>query len=840
MIKSFLVYFPGILLSRIAAFATILVGARLLGSTAFGYFSLIVLIGEFSDAAMTNWSRITFTRLGSASNGLSRAFVVRMAQLNFLCAIFAMALASITIAVVASEQGVELTIAAIAYIAGATLVRFGITSHQAAQNHVVASTLEATRAIFSFVACVTSMYLSGSAVTASIAGTSANLVIGALALASSSRLSSSTVPNPVSMTTIMAFGAPLVLLAFLSQGISSLDKFLLKGFYSAVELGYYSAAFAIARSGFDIAAGAFNIGTFVSLSVLFREGRIAEAKMQIARQMVYILAIALPAAAVLIAARQTIGHVLLPLPFQPTFVAVVPLIALGTILLNLKNFVFDNIFHIHLKNMLQIPGLLAGAAVSFLTGLWLIPLLQPLGAAIMFAVGSIVAFAVNLLFSSTLMRLVWPWRAILSAVIAALATALLSAALHSLFGGSLPIVELALQCLLALSVVLGSVLICNTALGTRNQSLAVSVILSDTDFVTGLSSYADSLIGALAEETQRGKLVVFTNARHSVLPSRMKGVANVEWVQLPARLWLLPHKIYSLLLHQVACLLALRKGSGFYLSTTPIGSLIPVLEQTVTFHDLYDFDRTYRPPRDVLFAKIAWRWMAWVSRCVVCVSQSTRDEAANAMPFAAKKFAIIREASKYFPQEFSETCIPRRSFLFVCNVQPTKNFECLINALRLAEAEGNPVPVRWVGVDPVGIVGRLREAAPLPPSFVPLGRLSETQLRDEYRTALALVVPSWKEGFCLPVLEAHACGTPVIAADIPVLHEVAGDGAVYFDPTDPAQLLAHMRKLSTSEPLQKALSRLAEANVRRFSWSKAARDTLGLTTTCTNHIAVGA
>ncbi|MEO6607057.1 MAG: hypothetical protein ABIN69_01145, partial [Aestuariivirga sp.] len=90
MIKSFLVYLPGILLSRLMAFAVILVGARSLGSTAFGYFSLIVLIGEFSDAAMTNWCRITFTRLGSTSDLLSRAFVVRMSRLNFLCAIVAM------------------------------------------------------------------------------------------------------------------------------------------------------------------------------------------------------------------------------------------------------------------------------------------------------------------------------------------------------------------------------------------------------------------------------------------------------------------------------------------------------------------------------------------------------------------------------------------------------------------------------------------------------------------------------------------------------------------------------------------------------------------------------
>ena len=839
MIKSFLVYLPGILLSRLLAFAVILVGARILGSTAFGYFSLIVLIGEFSDAALTNWCRITFTRLGSSSDSLSRAFVVRMARLNFLCAIIAMGLAILTINIVAPEKALTLSVAALAYIAGASFVRFGITVHQASGNQNMASALEATRAVTSFVACIIAMHLSGSAVTATIAGAAANLCIGVVALATGWRLSSPTVLNPASMSSILFFGAPLVVLAFLSQAISSLDKFLLKEFFSAVELGYYAAAFAIARSGFDIAAGAFNIGTFVELSVLFRDGRIAEAKAHIARQMAYILAIALPAAAVLIVARGTIGAVLLPPAFQATFVAVVPLIALGTIFLNLKNFVFDNIFHIHLKNMLQIPGLLAGAAASFLIGLWLIPLMHELGAAIMFAMGSLCALTVNLAFSNRLMRFDWPWRAITSAVIVASTTALISAIFHHWFGGDRVFVEFTLQSIIALAGVLMSILLCNATLGTRNQNLAISVILSDADFVTGLSSYADSLIAALAKESRHGKLVIFTNCAPSILTSRLKSDTNAEWVQLPARLGPLPYKLYGLLLHQLSCLMALAKGCGFYLSTTPVGSPLPVLEQTVTFHDLYDFDHAYRPRQDVLFAKVIWRWMGFVSRCVICVSQSTKDEAASLMPSLSRKFVIIREASKYPPEKSNEDRGPGRSFLVVCNVQPTKNIECLITALRMAEESGFYIPVRWVGVDPRGIVAKLHEVAHLPTSFISLGRISEVELREEYRQALALVVPSWKEGFCLPVLEAQTFGTPVIAADIPVLHEVAGRGAVYFNPADPAALLLHMRNLSSSVPLQRNLCKLAETNVQRFSWDKAARDTLGLTTIQPHSIRAG-
>ena len=66
--------------------------------------------------------------------------------------------------------------------------------------------------------------------------------------------------------------------------------------------------------------------------------------------------------------------------------------------------------------------------------------------------------------------------------------------------------------------------------------------------------------------------------------------------------------------------------------------------------------------------------------------------------------------------------------------------------------------------------------------FIPSA--NESAIRDHLRRAAALALPTRGEGFGLPVLEAMACGTPVILSDIPVMHEVAADAATYVDPDD--------------------------------------------------------
>jgi glycosyltransferase involved in cell wall biosynthesis len=95
-----------------------------------------------------------------------------------------------------------------------------------------------------------------------------------------------------------------------------------------------------------------------------------------------------------------------------------------------------------------------------------------------------------------------------------------------------------------------------------------------------------------------------------------------------------------------------------------------------------------------------------------------------------------------------------------------------------------------------------------------------------YRAATCFVLPSLAEGFGLPVLEAMARGTPVACSDIPVLREVAGDTALYFDPHDADAIARALESCLADPELRARLGVLGQARARVFTWRSAAERTL--------------
>jgi glycosyltransferase involved in cell wall biosynthesis len=105
------------------------------------------------------------------------------------------------------------------------------------------------------------------------------------------------------------------------------------------------------------------------------------------------------------------------------------------------------------------------------------------------------------------------------------------------------------------------------------------------------------------------------------------------------------------------------------------------------------------------------------------------------------------------------------------------------------------------------------------------GRAPDDELPGWYQRARLFVFPSLHEAFGLPVLEALACGTPVLAANIPALREVAGDAASYVDPRSVSDIAAGLRQL-LEDPIAVAHGAAAgPARAAQFSWARAARAT---------------
>ena len=91
--------------------------------------------------------------------------------------------------------------------------------------------------------------------------------------------------------------------------------------------------------------------------------------------------------------------------------------------------------------------------------------------------------------------------------------------------------------------------------------------------------------------------------------------------------------------------------------------------------------------------------------------------------------------------------------------------------------------------------------------------------------ARALVLPSFAEGFGLPVLEAQAAGTPVACSDLPALREAAGDAAVFFDPHDVDSMVKGIQKILKEEELRKGLRKSGRERAAQFTWARAAERT---------------
>jgi glycosyltransferase involved in cell wall biosynthesis len=108
------------------------------------------------------------------------------------------------------------------------------------------------------------------------------------------------------------------------------------------------------------------------------------------------------------------------------------------------------------------------------------------------------------------------------------------------------------------------------------------------------------------------------------------------------------------------------------------------------------------------------------------------------------------------------------------------------------------------------------------------GFVSDSELRAIYSAAKVYACPSLYEGFGFTVLEAMACGTPVVCSGETSLPEVAGDAALYADPRRPEEFAAALYNVFTTASLRNRLIEKGRKNLLRFSWANAAKETLGV------------
>jgi glycosyltransferase involved in cell wall biosynthesis len=166
--------------------------------------------------------------------------------------------------------------------------------------------------------------------------------------------------------------------------------------------------------------------------------------------------------------------------------------------------------------------------------------------------------------------------------------------------------------------------------------------------------------------------------------------------------------------------------------------------------------------------------------------------------------------------------LPERFVLYLGNLDPRKNVPALVDAVGRPEIAKLGVGLVVAGGSFLGSepIERLLTTAP---RVRYLGQVPAELVAPLLRAAAVFALPSSHEGFGLPIVEAMACGTPVICSDRGALPEVAGQAALLLNDLHPASIARSLREILTDDTLAADLRIRGLANAQRFSWAESAR-----------------
>jgi len=259
--------------------------------------------------------------------------------------------------------------------------------------------------------------------------------------------------------------------------------------------------------------------------------------------------------------------------------------------------------------------------------------------------------------------------------------------------------------------------------------------------------------------------------------------------------------------------------------------------KVLVIHDCaYDRFREFENILSKIYFRAMFYGAKWFSKKIITVSNFSKKELIELYKIKPEKIKVIYEGvpemEEVSEEEIQNTLnkfkINKPYFLYIGNWRPRKNLPGLIKAFKLFINKG---------FDYLLVIGGRKDKR-----FLDLEKeikknqlegkviLTDTLTRKEitclYKRAKVLTFPSYYEGFGLPVLEAQSLGIPVLTSNTSSLPEVAGEGALFVDPYDVNDIFQGMEKVVFDEKLRQELITKGYENIKRFSWERAASETL--------------
>jgi glycosyltransferase involved in cell wall biosynthesis len=373
---------------------------------------------------------------------------------------------------------------------------------------------------------------------------------------------------------------------------------------------------------------------------------------------------------------------------------------------------------------------------------------------------------------------------------------------------------------------------------------------------TGTEHYTYELLAALAQLDRTSPYTLYCNRPPAHLPPLGP---NMALRAIPAsRLWT----------HYRLSREMLMRPPDLLFVPAHVLPLARPRRSVVTIHDLgYERFPQAHPRAQRLYLRLSTLWSARAATRVIAISGATRHDLVARYGVPPAKIDVVHHglSPRFRPEPSPERQAAAQArygirppyFLYIGTVQPRKNLVRLIEAFvstreirdwglaasasvstisepfRQSRTSDLQSPVSDLQLVIAGKRGWLsepieRRAAELggADSVHFTGYVEDDDVPALLSGALAFVFPSLYEGFGLPVLEAMACGAPVIAANTSSLPEVAGDAALLVDPIDTVAIARAMRDLTASPALRDELRGKGFARAAQFTWERCARETL--------------
>jgi len=362
--------------------------------------------------------------------------------------------------------------------------------------------------------------------------------------------------------------------------------------------------------------------------------------------------------------------------------------------------------------------------------------------------------------------------------------------------------------------------------------------LMDKEY-SGVSWYTLDLLTAILDQDKINEYFLYYNSGHDI-SSRMPKIlaANVKTVSTKY-----PNKLFNYLLQNVLHWPKLDKLSGgvdiFWLPHINFASFSKNCRKILTIHDLsfLIFPEFFSDRKNFWHRMINVKKIISAVDKIIAISENTKKDIVDNIGVPAEKimvvysgvgaeFKLLDSNDDNLKKIKDKYRLPDKFILNIGTIEPRKNIVGLVQAFDLMAQIPKFQDYYLVIAGSSGWknkeIFKAINLAKNKDKIKIIGYIEKSERTYFYNLAEIFCYPSFYEGFGLPVLEAMACGTPVITSAVSSLPEVAGEAALYVDPNDINSITEAMQQLAAREELQKLMVVRGLVQAKKFSWKKTA------------------